>query len=130
VFITSAVAEGIGHLHAVEKPLVDFFAGKAVGVTTNVAGPQQPRYLAGVEVTGVLGWVPGSGGQTLGVCIFSYAGTVRVGFKVDAATVPQPERLVALVEAELDALRRLVTPDRAGSDASRPAATRSGPPTR
>ena len=129
VFITSAVAEGIGHLHAVEKPLVDFFAGKAVGVTTNVAGPQQPRYLAGVEVTGALGWVPGSGGQTLGVCIFSYAGTVRVGFKVDAATVPQPERLVALVEAELDALRRLVTPDLAGSDASRPAATRSGPPT-
>lgn len=129
VLITTAVAEGIGHLHAVEKPFVDFFAGKAVGVTTNVAGPREPRYLAGVEVTGILGWVPGSGGQTLGVCIFSYAGTVRIGFKVDAATVAQPERLVALVEAELDSLRQLVTPDRAGSAASRPAAARSGPPT-
>ena len=69
-----------------------------------MAGPREPRYLAGVEVTGVLGWVPGSGGQTLGVCIFSYADTVRIGFKVDAATVPAPERLVAFFEAELDAL--------------------------
>lgn len=129
VLITTAVAEGIGHLHAVEKPFVDFFAGKAVGVTTNVAGPQQPRYLAGVEVTGVLGWVPGSGGQTLGVSIFSYAGTVRIGFKVDATTVAEPQRLVALIEAELDSLRELVTPGRAGSAASRPAGARSGPPT-
>jgi diacylglycerol O-acyltransferase len=112
VLITSVMAEGIGHLHAVEKPLVDFFAGKAIGVTTNVVGPREPRYLAGVEVTGVLGWVPGSGGQTLGVCIFSYAGTVRVGFKVDAATVAEPQRLVALIEAELDSLRELAAAGR------------------
>jgi WS/DGAT/MGAT family acyltransferase len=102
--ITAAVAEGIGHVHRIEEPLVDFFAGKAIGVTTNVIGPTQPRYLAGVEVAGVLGWVPGSGGQTLGVCIFSYAGTVRIGFKVDAATVPSPEQLVVGFDAELDAL--------------------------
>ncbi len=110
VFITSAVAEGIGHLHVIDKPLVDFFAGKAIGVTTNVAGPREPRYLAGVEVAGILGWVPGSGGQTLGVCILSYADTVRIGFKVDAATVPSPERLVEFFEAELDALRETTTP--------------------
>jgi WS/DGAT/MGAT family acyltransferase len=106
VFITTAVAEGIGHLHTpLDKPLVDFFAGKAIGVTTNVAGPREPRYLAGVELVGILGWVPGSGGQTLGVSIFSYADTVRIGFKVDAATVPEPEQLVALFEVELNALR-------------------------
>lgn len=105
-FITTAVAEGIGHLHTpLDKPLVDFFAGKAIGVTTNVVGPREPRYLAGVELAGILGWVPGSGGQTLGVSIFSYADTVRIGFKVDAATVPRPDRLVAFFEAELDALR-------------------------
>ena len=105
-FITTAVAEGIGHLHTPrDKPLVDFFAGKAIGVTTNVVGPREPRYLAGVELVGILGWVPGSGGQTLGVSIFSYADTVRIGFKVDAATVPEPDRLVGFFEAELDALR-------------------------
>lgn len=67
-------------------------------------GPKEPRYLAGVEVSGVLGWVPGSGGQTLGVCIFSYADTIRIGFKVDAAAVPAPEQLIAFFEAELDSL--------------------------
>lgn len=102
--ITSVVAEGIGHLHVVDKPFVDFFAGKAVGVTTNVRGPAQYRYLAGRKVTGVLGWVPGSGGQTLGVCIYSYANTVRIGFKVDAQTVPKPEQLIECFDAELDAL--------------------------
>ena len=101
----ATVAEGIGHLHAIDKPLVDFFAGKAIGVTTNVIGPKQPRYLTGVEVTGVLGWVPGSGGQTLGVSIFSYADTVRIGFKVDATVVPEPDRLVAFFEEEIDTLR-------------------------
>ena len=108
VFITTALTEGIGHLHAIDKPLVDFFAGKAIGVTTNVMGPKERRYLAGTEVEGVLGWVPGSGGQTLGVCIFSYVDTVRIGFKVDAATVPDPEQLVALFETELDSLRALL----------------------
>lgn len=106
VLITTAVAEGIGHLHTpIDKPLVDFFAGKAIGVTTNVAGPREPRYLAGVELSGILGWVPGSGGQTLGVSIFSYADTVRIGFKVDAATVPQPEQLIAFFDAELACLQ-------------------------
>lgn len=110
-FITTAVAEGIGHLHApMDKPLVDFFAGKAIGVTTNVIGPKEPRYLAGVELAGILGWVPGSGGQTLGVSIFSYADTVRIGFKVDAATVPAPEQLVAFFEAELESLRAATVP--------------------
>ncbi|WP_204163702.1 wax ester/triacylglycerol synthase family O-acyltransferase [Nocardioides solisilvae] len=106
--ITSAVAEGIGYLHAIERPFVDFFAAKAVGVTTNVAGPREPRYLAGRKVAGVLGWVPGSGRQTLGVCIYSYAGTVRIGFKVDARVVPTPELLVAAFDEELDALTEAV----------------------
>ena len=110
VLITTAVAEGIGHLHTpLDKPLVDFFAGKAIGVTTNVIGPKEPRYLAGVELAGILGWVPGSGGQTLGVSIFSYADQVRIGFKVDATTVPDPGRLVSFVEDELEALRQAVS---------------------
>lgn len=39
------------------------------------------------------------------MCIFSCAHTVRTGFKVDAATMPEPEQLIAFFEAELDALR-------------------------
>lgn len=92
-----------------ERRLVDYFANKAIGVTTNVAGPAQQRYLAGVPMTGALGWVPGSGNHTVGVCIFTYAGTVRVGFMVDAAAVPDPESLLAAFELEAATLTSIGT---------------------
>ncbi len=91
-----------------EKPLVDLFANKAVGVTTNVVGPREQRFLAGVRVLGLLGWAPESGDQTLGVCIVTYDGTVRVGFKVDAWQVPSPEQLVEAFGDELAMLTALV----------------------
>jgi hypothetical protein len=87
--------------------VVDFFADKAIGVTTNVAGPRARRVLAGVPVTSVLGWVPGSGNQTVGACIFTYAGTVRVGFMVDAGVVPDPQALLTAFERELAVLSSL-----------------------
>ena len=92
-----------------ERRLVDFFANKAIGVTTNVAGPTQQRFLAGVPMTGALGWVPGSGNHTVGVCIFTYAGTVRVGFMVDVATVPDPEALLGAFEVEVATLASIGT---------------------
>lgn len=91
---------------AAERALVDFFADKAIGVTTNVAGPTTARYLAGAKIGGLLAWVPGSGNQTVGICIVTYNRTVRVGFKVDASTVPDPERLVHAFDDEIDMLMR------------------------
>ena len=90
-----------------ERYVVDFFANKAIGVTTNVAGPTDERYLAGTKVTGILGWVPGSGRHTVGVCIFTYAGTVRVGFRVDAARVRRPKLLLSAFETEVSDLVEL-----------------------
>ena len=89
-----------------DRFLVTFFAGKATGVTTNVPGPREARYLAGTRISGLLGWVPGSGEQTLGTCIFTYAGTVRIGFKTDATVIPDPERILAAFHAELEACSR------------------------
>ena len=106
--ITFSLINAIGLTHPrVEEPLVSFFSGKAIGVTTNVMGPTSDRWVAGAHLEGVLGWVPGSGKQTLGVCIFSYNNTVRVGFKTDAGIVPDPERLVATFDEELDELARM-----------------------
>ena len=84
-----------------ERHLVDFFADKASGVTTNVPGPREPRFLAGSRITSMLGWVPQSGNQTLGTCIFTYDGNVHVGFKTDADTVAHPDRLVEAFREEL-----------------------------
>ena len=96
------------HQHHVAKQVVDFFAAKAIGVTTNVAGPldralprrhphhRHPR----------LG--PRLGARRpSGVCIFSYDGVVRVGFKADAAVVTDPEKLVHAFDDEMDTLVRL-----------------------
>lgn len=91
-----------------ERLMVDFFSSKAIGVLTNVAGPPEPRMFAGVPMSGVLGWVPQAAGQTVGVCIFSYAGTVRVGFRVDAQVVTEPERLVKAFDAALEELAEVV----------------------
>jgi hypothetical protein len=91
------------------KSIVNFFSNKAIGVTTNVIGPRRQRFVAGVPIAGVVSWVPGSGRQTLGVCIFSIAGTVRVGFKVDAATLPDAEKLVHAFEEDMDQLLWIAT---------------------
>jgi WS/DGAT/MGAT family acyltransferase len=108
--LTFGIINAIGRTNPdVAKVVVDFFAAKAIGVTTNVAGPMTGRWFAGTRISAVLGWVPGSGQQTLGVCIFSYDGVVRVGFKVDAGVVTSPERLVHAFDDEMDTLVRLAS---------------------
>jgi hypothetical protein len=92
-------------------------------VTTNVAGPRQVRHLAGVPVTGVLGWVPGSGRHTVGFCIFTYADAVRIGIMADESVVPDPESLLRALEEEVDDLVRIGA---AGPRARRPRRPRSG----
>ncbi len=100
--VTFALLHAIGLMGApLGRLVVRFFAAKAIGVTTNVPGPPEHRYLAGTRIEALLGWVPGSGEQALGTCIFTYAGAVHVGFKTDAAVIPDPDRLLACFDAEL-----------------------------
>ena len=108
VTLTFGLIKAIGRTGPeLERFFVDFFSGKAIGVTTNVPGPTSDRYMAGAKIRGVLAWVPGAGDQTLGVSIFSYSGKVRVGFKADADRVPDPENLVRAFTEEIDGLLRL-----------------------
>jgi WS/DGAT/MGAT family acyltransferase len=90
-----------------ERFLVDFFANKTTGVTTNVIGPRSVRYLAGRRITAMLGWAPESGKQTLGTAIFTYADSIHVGFKFDSDVVSDPDQLLAAYLEEVDALCRL-----------------------
>ena len=82
--------------------LTDFFANKAVGVLTNVPGPVGRLNLDGTGVRQVIGFAPCSGDQPLTATIFTYAGSVTVGFASDADLVPDPQTLVAEVCAELE----------------------------
>ena len=87
--------------------------GRIVGVLsvavdlTDVLRTHERHHPMHARLTGILGWVPGSGAQTLGVCIISYDGVVRVGFKADASAVPDPEKLVHAFDDEMDTLVRL-----------------------
>jgi hypothetical protein len=104
-FFTFGLNTVIGQIEPhISNTITNFFSNKAIGVTTNVIGPLQERFIAGAPIAGAVGWVPGSGRQSLGVCIFSFAGAVRVGFKVDAHLVPDVEKLVQAFDEDLDQL--------------------------
>lgn len=89
---------------AVASRITDYFAGKTVGQLSNVPGPRVEMTLAGAPVRSILGWVPTSGDQPLGICIFSYNGAVSVGVASDSRMIPDPLHLAELVERHLTAL--------------------------
>lgn len=89
---------------AVEEMIVDLFSGKGSCVLTNVPGPREIVYFAGTAVRKVLVWAPTSGHIGMSISIFSYRGEVTVGLMVDAAMVPDPDRVVAEFERELGEL--------------------------
>ena len=104
--ITFGVQRGISAApRPVSTALTDFFANKAVGVLTNVPGPRAPLTFAGVGVHQVIGFAPSSGDQPMTCTVFSYAGTVTIGFATDATLVPDVRELV---EATITELRSLV----------------------
>ncbi len=91
----------------VEDRLVELFSTKGSAVITNVPGPTRPVHLAGTELAGVLVWAPASGGVSMTVSIFSYAGRITVGLLTDSALIPEPELISGMLESEIEALLRL-----------------------
>ena len=62
-------------------------------------GPSRPVYFAGTPVSrGCSCWAPASGGVSVTVSIFSYAGEVTLGLMTDAGLVPCPETIIAAFE--------------------------------
>jgi WS/DGAT/MGAT family acyltransferase len=105
--VSYGVLDAIGRTPVqIEKALVDLFTTKGSAVMTNVPGPRQPVYMAGTPVRGVLVWAPCSGGVSMSVAIFSYAGEVTLGVMTDAGLVPDPERIIEAFEPELESLAR------------------------
>ena len=100
-----AVQAGLARLNqTVYRTLVDLLADRAVGVLTNVPGPEVPIYIAGRRVEGAMGWAPLSGDQAMSVTIFSYAEQVFVGIACDVGLVPDH---LQIVDGFGDAFRRL-----------------------
>ena len=98
--------EMMGQLPAsFQNAWIDRFARSATAVVSSVSGPRNRVQLAGAPVTGIVAWVPATGPIGLGLSIVSYAGQLTVGLVSDVQLLPDPGRLLALLDDELDSLR-------------------------
>ena len=88
----------------VAKRVTDFFSGKTIGQLSNVPGPSSQITMVGAPVRTVMGWVPTSGDQPIGICVFTYNGTVGVGVSSDTRMVPDPQRITTLVRGHVEGL--------------------------
>lgn len=120
--VSYGLLRAIGHVpEPVERRIVDLFSSKGTAVVTNVPGPRDPVYLAGTPLRTVLVWAPTSGRIGMSLSIFSYRREVTVGLMVDAALVPDPNRIATELETELRALARLERTSHRPATSPRPA---------
>ncbi len=89
----------------VGRKLVNYYGNKTTAVLTNVIGPPVPMSVGGRKLRAFVFWVPQRDRIGIGVSIFSFAGSLRVGVIADAAVMPDPNALVAAFEDEFEALR-------------------------
>jgi WS/DGAT/MGAT family acyltransferase len=90
----------------VEDFALQLFSSKASVVMTNVAGPKDTLYLAGVPIDRVMFWVPHPGRELgMGISILSYKGHATLAVIADAHLVPDPEAITAQFHREFDAMR-------------------------
>jgi diacylglycerol O-acyltransferase / wax synthase len=91
----------------VEDLANQIFGSKASVVMTNVAGPRQTLYLAGVAIERMMFWVPHPGRQLgMGISIMSYRGEATLAVIADARLVPDPQEITAQFNREFAAMLR------------------------
>jgi WS/DGAT/MGAT family acyltransferase len=104
----------------IEDIVVDIFGAKATAVMTNVPGPRQAIYFAGVSVRELMFWVPQSGRLGMGVSIISYNDQVWLGLVTDVSLVPDPDAIIDYYHAELAELYALTVEASSEQPADRP----------
>jgi WS/DGAT/MGAT family acyltransferase len=94
---------------AVEAFAVDLFGSKASLVMTNVAGPQQALYLAGVPIEHLMFWVPQPGRQIgMEISIMRYNGRATLAVVADAHLVPEPQAITTGFNLEFERILKSV----------------------
>ena len=105
----------------IAKQATSWFAAKASAVLTNVPGPRQQIYFAGMPLKNMVFWVPQSGNIGLGISIFSYNGKVTLGIMVDEHLIRDPQHIINGFELELLDLERRLLPKPTHSSNGSPA---------
>jgi WS/DGAT/MGAT family acyltransferase len=91
-----------------QDALVDAYCTRDTAVMANLPGPRDRIHLAGAPLETLLFWVPAFGRVGLGLNVMSYMGQVRLSVATDRGLVPDPEKIVDALEAEVEALQALV----------------------
>jgi diacylglycerol O-acyltransferase / wax synthase len=92
---------------ALEDFANDILGSKASVVMTNVTGPREPIYLAGVPIDRMMFWVPHPGKQLgMGISIMSYCGKASLAVIADARLVPDPEAITDQFNREFETMLR------------------------
>lgn len=104
----------------------DLFGRKASVVMTNVVGPPDVLYLAGVPIERILAWAPHPGRQLgMAVSILSYRGMASLTVIGDAHLVPDPEAITREFNREFEKLLKRVTAGAARKAAPKPQVRRA-----
>jgi diacylglycerol O-acyltransferase / wax synthase len=90
----------------IEKIIISIFGMKGTAVITNVPGPRQLLYLAGIPISTVIFWVPAPSSLSIGVSILSYNGNIMLGVATDAAIIPDPEHIIELFQQEFETMKQ------------------------
>ncbi len=99
----------------------DLFGRKASVVMTNVVGPREVLYLAGVPIDRILPWAPHPGKQLgMAVSILSYRGMASLTVIGDAHLVPDPQTITDEFNREFEKMLKS-----AAAGASKTTATRA-----
>ncbi|MEI2825661.1 MAG: WSD1 family O-acyltransferase [Dermatophilaceae bacterium] len=102
----------------VARGITDFFSRKTIGQLSNVPGPRTQLRFAGIPVDSVCAFVPTSGDQPLGICVFSYNGSVAVGVSGDRRMVPDPDHISQGVGRHVGALLAAATAHRTATSST------------
>jgi diacylglycerol O-acyltransferase / wax synthase len=107
--VTFGLLTAVGSLPAaIEESAIEIFTAKASLVASNVPGPREALCIGGVPIEQMLFWVPQAGSIGTGVSMLTYNGKVQFGVMSDRELVPDPRKLVRLVEGEFERLVLLV----------------------
>ena len=110
---------------AIQDVATSIFGSKASVVMTNVVGPKDPVYLAGVPVDQMMFCVPHPGKELgMGISILSYRGMASLAVIADAGLVPDPEAITDEFNREFGRMQRAAKRASAAADAGAPPRTR------
>jgi hypothetical protein len=105
---------------AIEDFANSLFGSKASLVMTNVAGPRQVLYLAGVPIDRMFAWAPHPGKELgMAISILSYQGMASLTVIGDARLVPDPQAITDQFNREFETMRRALKADSAKAPAAK-----------